>query len=604
MSSASYDEMRLRLEEGRAEGTYRVVASALGVEVSRTFNLPFSDVELENFVLKLGRTRKGVRRIESPEMQLARSFGSRLFDAVFGGDVRDLYKQAEKGASEANRGLRITLALTDAPRLTQIPWEYLCDKSRFLSLSTWTPVVRYLDLARPPRPLQLAFPLRILGMVSSPSGFVPLDVAAEQTRVESALAALVREGVVAIDWVEDATLLSLTRQLRRADYHVFHYIGHGGFDVVENDGVLVFEDAQGRGQPVTGRQLGDILHDERTLRLAVLNACEGARSSVDDPFSGVATSLIEREIPAVIGMQFEITDAAAIVFAAEFYSVLADGQPVDAAVSEARKSIYALGNDIEWGTPVLFMRVANGKLFDLPTHIAIPRVDPGSLVQEVAGTAPIDAADEPGVTAGIGEPPEVTAETPPEVTTEAPPEVTTEAPPEVTTEAPPEVREEAEELARKNREAAAAEWERLQRVRAEAAERERQQRQEAEAAERVRRRDERAAAEERARQERLAGLAAEANRLAREREAKDAARQADTEAARARTRDAEERERRRRSEELKATEASAPRSAPRRDGPPTPGASAPDTRARGCAGIVALLLLLLLVLWAVARAAS
>ncbi len=64
-------------------------------------------------------------------------------------------------------------------------------------------------------------------------------------------------------------------------------------------------------------------------------------------------------------MQFEITDAAAITFAHEFYSALADGYPVDAAVVEARAAIFAAGNDVEWGTPVLYMRSPDGRVFDI-----------------------------------------------------------------------------------------------------------------------------------------------------------------------------------------------------------------------------------------------
>ena len=173
---------------------------------------------------------------------------------------------------------------------------------------------------------------------------------------------------LAIDWLETASLRALQRQLRRAEYHVFHYIGHGGYDRDADDGVLLLEDEHGRSARITGVQLGTILQDELSLRLAVLNACEGARSSVEDPFSGVATSLIEREIPAVIGMQFEITDRSAIVFASEFYAALADGYPVDSALAEARKAIYADKNDVEWATPVLFMRVQDGLLFEVPDH--------------------------------------------------------------------------------------------------------------------------------------------------------------------------------------------------------------------------------------------
>ena len=255
-------------------------------------------------------------------MALATVFGAKLFDAVFEGRVRELYRTAQTQADDAGEGLRLTLALTGSPELLQVPWEYLYDRPNFLSISTWTPVVRYLDLAKPPRPLAVALPLRILAMVSAPSDAEPIDVAQERSKLETALSSLVASGAVVIDWLETATLQALARQLRKADYQIFHYVGHGGFDTASKDGVLLLENEQGRSDLVSGGQLGDILHDEKTLRLAVLNSCEGARTSVDDPFSGVATSLIEREIPAVIGMQFEITDRAAIEFASEFYSSL------------------------------------------------------------------------------------------------------------------------------------------------------------------------------------------------------------------------------------------------------------------------------------------
>jgi hypothetical protein len=65
-------------------------------------------------------------------------------------------------------------------------------------------------------------------------------------------------------------------------------------------------------------------------------------------------------------MQLEITDQAAIVFAQRFYGALVrDGEPVDAAIAKARMSLFASDADsLEWGTPVLFMRVADGRIFD------------------------------------------------------------------------------------------------------------------------------------------------------------------------------------------------------------------------------------------------
>jgi uncharacterized protein YqgC (DUF456 family) len=395
----AYSELRVRIDRGVGRGSYRVVATGPAGEALGRFKLPFSEIELENFILKIGSTRRGRRRIESPEMELAKAFGGKLFGALFGDEVRELYRSSVAESRSTGRGLRVTLSLTGAPELLQVPWEFLYDHPSFLSISTWTPIVRYLDLPKPRRPLQVDLPIRVLGLVSAPSDAEPIDAQQERTKLEGAVAPLIGMGAIAIDWLEEASLRALQRQLRKADYHVFHFIGHGGYDQDADDGILLFEDEFGRGRRVSGIQVGTILADEVSLRLAVLNSCEGGRSSLQDPFSGVATSLIEREIPAVIGMQFEITDRAAIVFAGEFYSALADGLPVDSAVAEARKAIYADQNDVEWGTPVLFMRVADGRLFDVKPHTPIRTTSVPPQVSE----APTQVGEAPGLPGAVDE---------------------------------------------------------------------------------------------------------------------------------------------------------------------------------------------------------
>ena len=141
--------------------------------------------------------------------------------------------------------------------------------------------------------------------------------------------------------------------------------------------MLILEDEDKRGREVSGQYLGALLHDQRTLRLAVLNACEGARSSSDEVFSGTAQSLVQQGLPAVIAMQFEVTDTAAITLTHEFCEAIADGYPVDAALAEARKAIFAQGNDVEWGTPVLYMRSPDGRIFDIdPAQQSIPVAQP------------------------------------------------------------------------------------------------------------------------------------------------------------------------------------------------------------------------------------
>jgi len=63
-------------------------------------------------------------------------------------------------------------------------------------------------------------------------------------------------------------------------------------------------------------------------------------------------------------MQYEITDDAAIEFSRDFYEAVADGMPVDAAVTEARRAV-SFSSMLEWGTPVLYMRSKDGRIFDI-----------------------------------------------------------------------------------------------------------------------------------------------------------------------------------------------------------------------------------------------
>ena len=54
----------------------------------------------------------------------------------------------------------------------------------------------------------------------------------------------------------------------------------------------------------------NLLSDQNALRLVVLNSCEGARTTLTDPYAGVATTLVQLGVPAVVAMQFEISDRA------------------------------------------------------------------------------------------------------------------------------------------------------------------------------------------------------------------------------------------------------------------------------------------------------
>lgn len=340
------------------------------------FHVPFQDIELENYLLKIGQRRSGMRKIDSPENRAAREFGSKLFATVFQGDLDVAFRKSFDCARAAGQGLRVRLHLGDTPELADLPWEYLWQPQRreFLALTTETPIVRYFDLPETIKPLAVTPPLRVLVMLSNPSDVDCLDVEKEWQQLKQAIAHLEERKLLIVERLEKATLSQLQNRLRREEYHVFHFVGHGSFDPGTQESVLALEGEDGRKRLVSGLDLGIYLRDEPSLRLVLLNACEGARASRTDPFSGAAQSLVLKGIPAVIAMQFEVSDEAAIAMASGFYAALADAYPVDAALAEARKAVFAAGCTVEWGTPVLYLRAPDGRIFAVD-KAAAPKPD-------------------------------------------------------------------------------------------------------------------------------------------------------------------------------------------------------------------------------------
>ncbi len=189
-----YDELRVRID-GRGAGAYHVLASTRSAEAAAGFELPFNELEIENFILRVSRPR-GRRRIDTSAIADAERFGGELFKALFHGDVHDLYRDTLTQARNLTRGVRLTLCLSGSPELIDVPWEYLFDAPNFLAVSAFTPVVRYLDLPRAHRPLLVQPPLRILGVISSPADYEMLDVDRERNNLEQALSPLIEAGSV------------------------------------------------------------------------------------------------------------------------------------------------------------------------------------------------------------------------------------------------------------------------------------------------------------------------------------------------------------------------------------------------------------------------
>jgi CHAT domain len=419
-ASRSVDYIDFEIEIGKARGRVYPVAvlrSPAG-ETRAEMRLPFTGeglrvrlALLESAVPLSGVTR--LRKATTPEEPPIQAFGDMLFTALFTGQVLGAYDASQRSARENHGGLRIKLRV-QAPELAVLPWEFLYDAryDDYLCLSRRTPLVRHVLTSRPPMPLAVQPPLRILGMVASPAGLPPLDALTERARLERALHEVTQAGRVELEWLSSQTWEALRDALGNNRWHVLHFVGHGSYDSEADEGLLALADEAGNKHLLTATQIGHLLADNDDLRLVVLNACEGARGSERDLYSSTAARLVTNGgLAAVVAMQYEISDEAAIQFAKQFYTLIARGAPVDAAVAEARLGISVeTRGSAEWGTPVLYMQSPDGRIFDIP-----PEAKPPETVRRLA---PVAEPAAPQIAAPA--PPGAPAPTPPVAAAAAP----------------------------------------------------------------------------------------------------------------------------------------------------------------------------------------
>jgi len=304
------------------------------------------------------------------------TMGAALFNALFVGAVGDCLTRAWQMAHTEAKGLRIRLRIDEqAPALANLPWEtlYWTQQARFLALSVHSPIVRYIEQPRVNPLLAVTPPLRLLALIAAPTDLPALDSEHEWRLLETATAELVAQGQLVLERLVQPTLPSLQERLRQGDIHLLHFMGHGLFDAQAQQGSLFFEDGTGHAHKVDATTLAILLHDYPP-RLIFLNACQGASSDGHNFFAGVAQKLVQAHIPAVIAMQAPISDPAAITLTQTFYKALAAGYPVDAALAEARKALYAANPAdplAEWATPILFSRAPDNRLFALDTLVDV-----------------------------------------------------------------------------------------------------------------------------------------------------------------------------------------------------------------------------------------
>lgn len=383
-----YEDLTLAIElDGEEAYRVRALNSPYGLAAA-PFNLPLCRDELETLFQEIsdclfrcrnaGNSRPARQLLppEEPWRDSGRELhetGARLFRALFHEALKEIYLLC-KGRAESlpDRGLRIRLVLPaetrDSALLQALPWELIyCEQnSDFLARSVLTPVVRQLALCHVSSvlPDTLSARVRILIAVATPLGLSPLDETDERARI---LHAWCDQQGAEVKLLPHATLSGLYEALRSEHYQVVHFIAHGSFEPETGVGSLLLETPQREPHAVPGGLLAETLRASRELRLVFLNSCESGQVGYQpgqDPLLGVATALVHRGVPAVVAMQFPISDIAARTFSEAVYRSLARGSTLDAAVGDGRLAIHQADTESwEWITPALFTALSGSQVF-------------------------------------------------------------------------------------------------------------------------------------------------------------------------------------------------------------------------------------------------
>jgi tetratricopeptide (TPR) repeat protein len=355
----TYQEFEIHLKKKSKDNYIAEVVDSDGkIKASKSFMLEMDKLKMREDLKHLELLAISSELVKD-EFHI--NFGKHIFNLVFGDGIKTYYDECLM----KDQTLRIRIRIDESAReLNDIPWEFLHDGKNFLVTQSETLISRLpLDVEKKEKG-NLNQAISMLVVISNPLNLpehMVLNIEKEQEVILEALDKLQRERKLDIDFVDDASLETIQDYLSEKDYHILHFTGHGIFDENKDKAFLLLEDSGGRMANVDNETIATILQNYKSLRLVVLSACQSAKASNNTGYPYLARDLLRKGIPAILSMQYSISDPSAIDFAGKFYRSLAGGKPVDVALSDARLALYVgeKKNRVDFATPVLFLNDPN-----------------------------------------------------------------------------------------------------------------------------------------------------------------------------------------------------------------------------------------------------
>jgi len=326
-------------------------------------------------IQELCQTARKGKLTDSTVQELGERLFATLLDEGLCRDFFGLYKRA------CHEGVPLRLELDvderQLPDVAALPWEFMRVPSSAGYGTIWLGTDPNLAFSRrrarwiTPQPINLkeGERLRIALAVANPTGLGMVKYA----RVWNALKELSSsqpKQIELLELVNPATRQAIDTVLEQAP-HIFHFIGHARLkdENHRDSGQIALVDVTDQPDWMEADDFSELFTRHRP-GVVVLQACEGAAISASQAFVGVASQVVQQDIPVVVAMQYKVSNSTARRFVLEFYEHLAKGESIDKAAQEGRRSI-ALGtlgySARDFATPVLFMRVRDGHLFHRPT---------------------------------------------------------------------------------------------------------------------------------------------------------------------------------------------------------------------------------------------
>jgi hypothetical protein len=335
---------------------------------------------------------------ELPALQAdVQGYGRRLFNLLFppGSKTLSVFHGIDPKAD-----VTVIVEINDdlkplGPDLCNLRWEYLCAEEEpndvFLARSFRFRLVRRLHSLRSTwveRPALEGLP-RVLAVVANPTNseeysFKPIEKPFDPVQTNQLLETF--------DGLRDDGLIADYRLLRapflpgqeshpaciqrypspdcihdvlrdEGPFHILHFLAHGSLDEHGKGHMLLTYD-DGKANLVRQDQLDTLFPHDHQVRLVMFATCHSGEQMVNQPLAGLAPSVLQVGVPAVIAMQDQISKRTAAAFTSMLYRELAETGMVDTAVVEARREVFRkYPKESGWAVPVLYLQNDDPRLF-------------------------------------------------------------------------------------------------------------------------------------------------------------------------------------------------------------------------------------------------